>query len=72
LQTSQRIYSLEEIKLDKIKDAIQGMMEEAESKTKQPVQDIVEEDAEVSGTVSFGLTSLSLINNGRLSLTLEF
>jgi len=33
-------------------------MDESESKTKLPAQDIVEEAAEISGTVTVGLTSL--------------
>ena len=44
--------------MDKIKDAIQTMVEEAESKTELPAQDILEEAAEITGSVTFGLTSL--------------
>ena len=44
--------------MDKIKDAIQGMIDEAESKTELPAQDVLEEAAEISGTVTFGLISL--------------
>ena len=44
--------------MDKIKDTIQGLMDEAESKTELPAQDILEEAAEISGTVTFGLISL--------------
>lgn len=42
----------------KIKDAIQSMVDEAESKTELLAQDILEEVAEISGTVTFGLISL--------------
>lgn len=58
LQTSLRIYSVEQIKMDKIKDAIQGIIDEAESKSELPPQDVLEEAAEISGTVTFGLISL--------------
>lgn len=58
LQTSQRIYSVKQVEMEKIKDAIQSMMDEAESKTELPAQDILEEVAEISGTVTFGLISL--------------
>ena len=44
--------------MDKIKDAIQNMMDEAESKTELPAQDILEEVAKISGTLTFGLISL--------------
>ena len=44
--------------MDKIKDVIQTMLDEAESKTELPAQDILEEVAEISGTVTFGLMSL--------------
>lgn len=58
LQTSQRIYSVKQVEMDKIKDAIQSMMDEAESKTELLAQDILEEVAEISGTVTFGLIYL--------------
>ena len=58
LQTSQRIYSVKQVEMEKIKDAIQSMMDEAESKTELPAQDILEEVAEISGTVTFGLIYL--------------
>lgn len=58
LQTSQRIYSVEKVEMDKFKDALQGMMDKAESKTELPAQDILEEAAEMSSTVTFGLISL--------------
>lgn len=44
--------------MDKIKDAIQGIIDEAESKSELPTQDVLEEAAEISGTMTFGLTSL--------------
>ena len=44
--------------MDKIKDTIQGLMDEAESKIELPAQDILEEAAEISGIVTFGLISL--------------
>lgn len=44
--------------MDKIKDAIQGIIDEAESKSELPTQDVLEEAAEISGTVTFGLISL--------------
>lgn len=60
MQRPQRIYSVEQVEMDKIKDVIQGMIDEAESKTELPAQDILEEAAEISGacTVTFGLISL--------------
>lgn len=58
LQTSQRIYRVEKVEMDKFKDALQGIMNKAESKTELPAQDILEEAAEMSGTVTFGLISL--------------
>lgn len=43
--------------MDQIKDALQTIMEQAEAKTDLPPQDIFEQAADVSGTVTFGLTS---------------
>lgn len=59
MQPPQRI-TVEQVEMDKIKDAIQGMIDEAESKTELPAQDILEEAVEISGTctVTFGLISL--------------
>lgn len=49
---------LNKVKMDKIKDAIQGMIDEAESKSELPPEDILEEAVEISGTLTFGLISL--------------
>ena len=47
--------------MDQIKDALQTILDEAESKTNLPPQDILEEVADISATVTFGLTSFVVI-----------
>ena len=44
--------------MNKIKDVIETIVDEAESKMDLPVQEILEEAADISGTATFGLTSL--------------
>ena len=44
--------------MNKIKYVIETIVDEAESKMELPVQEILEEAAVISGTATFGLTSL--------------
>ena len=41
--------------MDKIKDALQAMIDQAESTTDLPPQDILEKAADISATVTFGI-----------------
>jgi len=43
--------------MDQIKDALRTIMDQAESKAELPPQDILEEAADISATVTFGLMS---------------
>ena len=43
--------------MDQIKDALQTIMDQAEAKAELPPQDILEEAADISATVTFGLMS---------------